>query len=530
MPIPNSGPFQFTAVGLADAYDSTRAFDGACRKLQNWVFDQSNPELVIARPGVDGATIDLSDIAGAGYVSCSIVLGDYVYGMVASSLTAGYDEAFCYQISTSTLISVSGQTAGNAEGRPASPATSGDWVPPTMTVVGVKIVITHPGYGVANKFGVIDITTPGSPAYSTGSTSPTALPGIPTGVANYNNRAWFIVGNQLWYSDDLNPTTITNSTQALTISDNTPVTALAGLPAQTLTGGVVAALIAFKGSQVWQITGDTTTLAVNFISLTVGCSAPRSVAQSPLGVLFAGPDSAYMINPLGALVPLGQELRQPFNYMTTPTRCAGAFAGNIYRLCMETIVDGISGTYDYWFDTKRMRWNGPHTFTYDCVSAAENYFYLSSPTINGKLFKSSPIPFTGTLYTDNGATYYSDLVSAQLPKHDEMAMKQIVETTIELGSSIPWSYNVNLFNDSGNYLISQGMTTSQSGSVWGSNIWGDGSRWTSVSRAPITYRIPWAYPVVFNKLAIEVVALASQTVSLGSTIFRVQKTGYLLQS
>lgn len=531
MPIPNTAPFVFTAKGLADAYDSSLVFAGACRKLQNFVFDQSNPELIIARPGVDGATINLSSIAGAGFISCAVLLGDYVYGMVASSLTPGFDQAFCYRISTSSVIAVSGQTAGNAEARPASQPTSGDWTPLTIAAIGTKLVITSAGYaGGTNMFGVIDISNPAAPAYSTGHTSPNNLPSVPTAVANFNNRAYFICGNQLWYTDVLNPLSMTNATQSLTLGSERSVIALAGLPVQTATAGVVGALIAFKANSIWQITGDATTLALNFLSLTVGCSAPRSVAQSPLGIFFAGPDSAYLVNPLGAIVPVGQELRQPFNYIQTPTRAAGAFAGNIYRLCMQTIIDGVSGTYDYWFDTKRMKWNGPHTFTYDNACSAGKYFFLSSASISAKMFASWPIPFTGTLYTDNGSSYYCDVVSAQMPKHDEMAMKQVVETTSELSANGTWAFNFNLFDDNKNYIISQSMTTSQGGATWGSNKWGDGSKWTSVSNAPVTYRVSWSYPVVFNKLAIEILTQAGQNVGVGTTLFRVQKTGYMLQS
>jgi len=41
MPIADSVPVRFTPKGLADAYDATDVFPGACRKLSNLVFDQS---------------------------------------------------------------------------------------------------------------------------------------------------------------------------------------------------------------------------------------------------------------------------------------------------------------------------------------------------------------------------------------------------------------------------------------------------------------------------------------------------------
>ena len=61
--IPNTKPMKFTPKGVVDAFDATEEFQGACQLLQNCIFDQSNPELVIPRPGV----VTLADLAtGAG--------------------------------------------------------------------------------------------------------------------------------------------------------------------------------------------------------------------------------------------------------------------------------------------------------------------------------------------------------------------------------------------------------------------------------------------------------------------------------
>ena len=77
------------------------------------------------------------------------------------------------------------------------------------------------------------------------------------------------------------PLTRTNASQSLTLGDTTPITAQSGLPIQTTSAGVAGALIVFKGSNIWQITGDPTTnnLALNYISLTKGSIAPRSVVH-----------------------------------------------------------------------------------------------------------------------------------------------------------------------------------------------------------------------------------------------------------
>jgi hypothetical protein len=355
MPIPESGAFKFTPSGLADAFDSTRSFEGACRKLQNLVFDPSNPELVVARPGVDGdiTNFSTSGFVTPGFISLQVTIGTRIYGMIATGLTAGKDQPFCYDLSTGAFVTITGVTAGNAEGRPTSPATTGAWMPPTAAVVGTYFVITHPGYSGAgsNFFGLLNLSTM---AYTTVNLATNPLPGVPSAVANLGNRAYFAVANKVYYSDVLAPSTASTAGMSLTLGDTSSVLALSGLPVQTTSGGVVSALLAFKSTQIWQITGDaavTGSLALNYLSLNIGSSCPRSIAPSPLGTFFAGPDSAYVVSPFGAVMPVTGEmagpgaqphLRQPFGYVTVPSRVAGSFAGNIYRLCMPTIVDGLA--------------------------------------------------------------------------------------------------------------------------------------------------------------------------------------------
>ena len=544
MAIAQSVPVRFTPRGLADAFDSTDVFPGACRSLSNLTFDQSNPEVVVARPGVGAALTSFAGFTTPGFVSLQVTIGTRVYGMVATGLTAGRDEPFVYDLPTQAFITVTGVTAGNAEGRPTSPATTGDWVPPTLTVIGVKLIITHPGYNGAGSsfFGCIDITNPAAPAYTTQNTSTHTLPSVPTGVANLNNRAYFICGNLLYYSDVLSPLVMTNAGQALTLGDNTAVTALSGLPIQTTSAGVVSALLAFKATQIWQITGDaavTGSLAQNYLSLNVGTLAPRSVCPSPLGVFFAGPDTAYLVTPMGAVIPVANQLgsntalpdlRQPFSFVTTPSRACAAFTSNIYRICLPTIVDGIQGTFDYWFDTRKMRWNGPHTFVYDDVSASGTYFILSGVGSGAKLFRSDPFLNVNTLYNDNGATFNVDMKSADFPKRGEMEMKQVVESTVELSSSgSAVTYSIQAFDDTGNQMSTASVTTASTGGVWGTNVWGDGTRWGSKVNQARTYAINWPGPLVFNKMAIEINCPATNNVAIGTFQARTQKTGYTLQ-
>jgi len=541
MPIEQSQPVRFTPRGLADAFDATDVFAGACRKLTNLVFDQSNPEIVIPRPGV----LALTSFAGfttPGFVSLHVTIGQYVYGMVATGLTAGKDQPFCYDLKAGAFITVSGCTAGNAENRPTSPATSGDWVPPTLAVIGAKVIITHPGYsGAAGVFfGVIDVSNPAAPSYTTANTATNLLPTVPTGVANLNNRAYFICGNRIYYSDVLVPTNMAGAGQSLTLGDPSVILALSGLPVTTSSGGVISALLAFKGTQIWQINGDAAStsnpIQLNYLSLNIGCASPRTITPTPSGTFFVGPDACYKIdyNGLVEVVANGDagtpDIRQPFGYITTPTRASASFAGNIYRVCVQTIIDGVAGTFDYWFDKRKQRWNGPHTFTYDCASSVGTYFILSSAASPAKLFSSAGFPSTSSLYTDDGTVYNIDMLSATYPKTDEMAMKQMVESTIELSSvGVGASYGITASDDKGNYLSSTNVQSDQVGTVWGSNTWGDGSRWQtgSLSR-PRTYSLAWPFPLVFNKFALEVSSPAAKGQSIGTFYGRFQKLNYTL--
>lgn len=538
MPIPKSTPIRLTPRGLSDAFDSSDLFPGACRRLQNLVFDPVNPNLVIARPGVGSTLTTFSGVPTAGFISVQITLGNLVFGMIASSLNAGNDQPFCYNLATNTFVTISGITAANT---PVSPTTSGAWTPPTMAVIGVKIIVTHPGFsGTTNVFGIIDITTVTTPTWSSGNMATNPLPSVPSAVSNFNNRAYYAIGNKAYYSNVLDPLTATNAGQSLTLGDNTPIVAFGGLPVQTTSSGVVGALLVFKASQVWQITGDaaiTNSLAQNFLSLSVGTLAPRSVAASPIGTFFLGPDTVYLINPYALPIPVAYnsgsptatpDLRQPFQNVTVPSRAAAAFASNIYRVSLTSVVDNAAGAFDYWFDTRHMRWNGPHSFAYDCASSSSGTsFILSGAGLPAKLFQSFPAPQNGQSYLDNGQQYTCILRSAELPKRDEMTMKQVVESTLELTpGALPTTYQIIAYDESGSFLANAGLITQFQGAFWGSNNWGDGSVWSSTTQQTSNYNLPWQIPLVFNQISVEVTCTAGAFVSIGTFYARAQFAGY----
>lgn len=611
MAINNSRPMRFTPKGLVDAFDASEKFPGACQRLQNLIFDQSNPELSVSRPGVT-LLVDLQAtgyFANPSFISIFVTIGTRIYGMVSTSRNPGKDEPFCYDTATNTVIVITGVTAQNT---PTSPSPTGAWVPPTMASVGVMILITHPGFTGAGKnlwgggafwgsvadggsgalwgdsytFGLIDTTDPAAPTWNATTTATNALGGVPQAVANFNNRPWFAVGNLLQYCDVLtNPPTRTTADQEITIGDAQVVNALVGLPVTTASSGITQTLTVFKNTQAWQVGGDPATwnLSLDQISLTVGCNAPRSIALSPFGLYFSSSGGPYVLDPLGGLKSLTYsgdfsepDVQAPFENSTQPTRAAGAYNSTVYRVCIPTIVRGRQGTNDYWFDEHRRRWNGPHTFIYDCAGALGSNFVLSGAGFPGKLMQSTTQQSQNFVNTDLGTLMACSLLSSTFPKTNDMCVKQVAESQIELsasGGNI--TYTIEAQDEQGAIIGRAQIAITNQGAKWGTFIWGDGTLWggsplwgggsiwgapaqtwgdpavswgqdsppiywtqasgsgerwgAGIQNVPHTFPVPWAAPLVFEKMQIQINATASAEVAIGAFYARYQKTGYMTQ-
>lgn len=524
-------PVRFTPRGIVDAFDATDKFPGACVQLSNLIFDQSNPEIMVSRPGVSAIT-SFAGFANPSVVSIEVTIGNVTYGLISTSRNANKDEPFAYDNVAGAFIAIAGVTNANT---PTTQATSGAWTPPTVASVGVNIIFTHPGFpGGATKFGWLDITVPGAPVWNAGDTATNGLSSTPVAVANFNNRAYFACANTTPYTDVLTLNRAA-AAQALTMGDASNVTALSGLPVQTTSSGVVSALIVFKAFQTWQVTGDpaSTNLAQNYISTTVGCSAPRSIAQSPLGLYFAALAMPMVIDQLGILRSVTNaqnehdpDIQAPWMNATTPSRISGGYTGGVYRVCMQTTVLGVQSTNEYWFHESRRRWTGPHTFQQDCASQLGNYFVISSNAAPGQLFKSEIQPSGSSVYTDNGASITTALKSSTFPKTGHMNMKQVVESTQELASAGgAASYNITALDDIGNTLNSTQISILPAGGLWGAAVWG-GFSWASSTNIPTTYNVPWTAPLVFKKMAIYITAMASTAISQGTFYARYRDAGY----
>jgi hypothetical protein len=526
-------PVRFTPRGLVDALDSTDKFEGACIVLKDLVFDQSNPELMAARPGVGSPLTSFAGFNTPGVVSVQATIGNITYGMIQTTTNPGKDEPFAWDNANNVFLPISGITNANT---PQTPASTGPWTPPTIANVGVNVIVTHPGFpGGATKFGWFNITNPAAPVWNGGDCTTSPLSGTPTSVSNFNNRAYFSVGNTTQFTDVLSLNR-TASTQSLTIGDASAITAQSGLPIQTTSSGAVQALLVFKPFQIWQITGDSAsgTLSQNYLSLTIGTSAPRTVWQVPSGVYFVAVGGPYIIDTFGIVRPvvhsaqsLEPDIQAPFENAVVPSRAAGAYTASIYRVCLETVIRGVDSVNDYWFDEHRRRWTGPHSFSFDCASQFGNYLIINSNGDPGKLFKSQVIPDLTSVYNDDGITIMTSLQSSTFPKEGSMTQKQVIESTIELSNAgAATTYTIAAQDDQQNTLSQAQIQVANSGVLWGSNVWGDGSRWNSSTNRPRVYNVPWTLPVVFQKMALLVQATATSALSIGTFFARYQQTGY----
>ena len=93
MALRNARAQTFQPLGVTDAVDGTNAPRGAMRLLTNLIPDPKTNHVFICRPA---AEVVIDFVAGGfnapGFQSGELVIGDLVYGTIATTLNAGKDE------------------------------------------------------------------------------------------------------------------------------------------------------------------------------------------------------------------------------------------------------------------------------------------------------------------------------------------------------------------------------------------------------------------------------------------------------
>jgi hypothetical protein len=505
--------------------------------------------------------------AGAAFISCWLNVGTRIYGMVSTTRNAGRDEPFCYDYPTNAFIAISGVTAANS---PISPPTFGPWNPPHMELVGSQIIVTHPGFsGAANAFfGVINVLNPATPSWTATNTAPTALIFPPQWCSNFNGRCYFLVNPPqqqpaAYFSDVLNPTVITNASQILTFDDNTPLTCAAGLSLNNQLGGVIQALMVFKGvSNIYQISGDFAlgNLSKNSLNVATGTFAPNSIVSSEKGLMFMAPDGVRTID-FNANVsdPIGKDgdgITVPFFFALNPSRTCAAFNGGVYRVQVENgdllptllgspFSSGFSSGFgplaaadpnftrqqEWWYDTVRQCWSGPHTTGLSLAIPYQNTFFITIQGAGAKIFRSDQVQSNISTFTENGTALTFTWATSMLPDTDQMGEICVIQQTIHMALAAGQLVLCSAINQDGDVFDSVTISASGQPTNWNQFNWNQAD-WNGSTAGNSLYprRLSWHFPLVFRRVQILASGNSASGLKIGRMHMRYEVLNYLQQA
>lgn len=463
-----------------------------------------------------------------------------------SSFT-GWIDLRTFTLSTTGTVASGSKTISNVAtvvGMMIGDAVTGAGIPANTYITAIGEVtpysITMSQAATANGTGEAIAVTSGTiaaPVYGAGQTNGVGLLTVATGVAQFNGRAWYAVGNLLLFSDALNPQQITNASQQLTIGDSTPITALGGLPlSNQVTGGVLQALIAFKAGIYYQITGDqaTSNLSSSAVAGAMGTVSPNSLCATPNGLAFVAADGLRVVgldgkcsDPIGAN---GQGVNLPFLYALYPTRIAAAYVKGVVRVSLQNGYINGQPTQEYWYDMVQQCWTGPHSFPATLIQAefgTANSFVMAATGVSGKLWQSTVLPSAFTTYTENGAALSWSFQTTLQPDNQQMASNTVVQTAI--GMVLPASQSILITaNDEQNNALDTITMASPAipSGVWGNFNWG-GATWGGSAQAYQEYNIPWHNPLNFKQMSLTISGQSTYGFAIGNIYAGVQATGFL---
>lgn len=544
MPFANSTPLKFSPSTVCDALDSGDVPSGAMAALTNLIPDPTTRNVFQCRPASARKTVfDIFTMPG--FVSCYEILGNQVYGMIATARNAGRDEPFCYDLIAGTFTLVGGTI--NSTTTPASPAATGAWVPPSMSLVGTKLVVCHPGFNGTGGvyFGWFDVSDPTAPTWNAGNLSGAiTFSTAPSVVVQFNQRAHYIVNPptgqpSLVFSDTLDAVTATNATQVLTFGDNVRLTAAGGLPLQNQLGGIIQSLIVFKGvSNIFQVTGNynavaaNSTLAVNSMNIVTGTLAPNTVCPTPKGLAFVSPDGVRIIDFYGTISdPIGiagDGVTVPFTYSVTPSRMCASCGGNVLRVSTTNGLALGAPNEEYWYDFARKIWTGPHTFAASLIKPWSNTFIKTPLGVVAALFQSDVVQSSTSTYVENSNALTYTYRTSFLPDTDRMAQNAMQETTIYMALPAGGSDVSVTAADQNGTIFDTVEITPAAPTLWGQFLWGQ-ALWQGQASALAPRPVHWTQPIVFQRVNLAVSGSSADGFKIGRAHMRYEELGYLIQ-
>lgn len=486
------------------------------------IMDVVGTRIVVTHPGFPGGAIkfgwfDISNFTSATLTGTTTTGSPNITAISSNALQAGWQPGMsitgAHIPAGTTLVSIASDgLSAVMSANATAPGGIGD----ALTVTG---------------------GTPGTPQWAAGDTNVNPLPSVPVGVAQMNGRAWYLVGNGVVFSDSLEATNVTNASQALTFANGLKSTAIGQLFFEApLTGGVVQSLIVFQGvSAMQQVIGDpaTSNLSLNAIKAGTGTLAPLSVVSTVEGLLFVAPDgmrsvdlSGRVSDPIGQF---GQGVTVPFIYSDEPSRICSAVNASVVRVSNKNGFEFQDVQEEWWYDTARKAWTGPHTFPASLIQPWRSSFLMTPVDIAGSLWQSDTIVTNASNYMENGVPLTWNYKTALLPDNGDMAMNAVVETSVAIALLAANPATATMVDENGSPLGSCTLRTiAGSETLWGAFVWG-AALWGSFTLNLKQHICPWPNPLVFKQAQFSIAGQSLPGVKIGNTYLRYQILGYVLQ-
>jgi hypothetical protein len=519
--------------------------------------------LINGAPSVLGVQPGMT-ITGAGITAGTTVVSTTEFNLTTTGLANG----------TTTLSNLA-STVGVAVGQ----TVSGLGIPSGSTVVGpitastvvisnvaintgVQISISFGGGGTITLSQAATATAAGvtltiaggtraAPLWGAGDADRNNLLSVPVGVAQFNARAYFACGlNGIVFSDAGLPCRVSNlnAVQALTTNDGLAVTAIAPLLlTSALTGGIVAALIAFEGAtKMQQISGDAaiaagsvsisngglSTLTMNVLPVATGTLAPLSIATCDLGTGFVSPQGLRFIEFSGAVsAPIGEGgvgVVSPFIFSVTPSRICAAANQGVYRITTQNGASAITPQQEFWYDLRRKVWSGPHSSTASLIQPWRASFLMIFIGITAKLYQSDAQPGPSSTFIENNATLSWGYGTSLLPDSGDGNMVAVVEMTLAAELAAGSTASVSMVSDFGAALDTITLTGDGTVTIWGQFNWG-AALWGSSGGVFRQRSLNWNVPLVFKQAMLSVAGTSAFNVRIGNLYMKHQRLGYKLE-
>ena len=325
-------------------------------------------------------------------------------------------------------------------------------------------------------------------------------------------------------------------TPVLTLGDNTPLTALGQLRLYNQLGGIIQALIVFKGTQnIYQITGDPAfsppTLAVNAMNFATGTMAPLSLCSTPRGLAFIAPDglriidfSANVSDPIGYD---GQGVAAPFIFSGVPSRICAACNGNVIRITTQNQLAPTGGFQEYWYDIERKIWSGPHTFPAAVIQPYGNTFIMAGQGVSGMLWRSDAVQGPSSTFVENNVALAYSYATVFLPDTDQLGNIHVSQSLLTCALSAAVApVTVTAIDQNGASIDSVLLSGTAGAAVWGGFNWGQ-APWGVSANALNPRKLPWHFPLVFSRGQFNVTGASAAPVRMGAFHFRYKQLRYL---